>query len=130
MFPQHNSQFVPQSQFYQPWGQSLPRQEIIRVNGENGARAYQMAPNSTALLLDESAPLVWLIQTDGAGYKTATPYTITPYQAQTEPDYRTLKEEIGKLDEKIRGLEEVLNGQKSYAGNAKRSKPGVIDAGE
>ena len=32
------------------------RSEIVKVNGENGARAYQLAPNSSALLLDESAP--------------------------------------------------------------------------
>ena len=90
MFPQYN-QFAPtfmqpQAQPFQAWGQSPQRQEIIRVNGENGARAYQMAPNSSALLLDESAPLVWLVQTDGAGYKTEAPYTITPYQAQPAPD--------------------------------------------
>ena len=44
------------------------RSEIVKVNGENGARAYQLAPNSSALLLDESSPIVWLVQSDGAGY--------------------------------------------------------------
>jgi hypothetical protein len=34
------------------------RQEIIRVNGRNGANAYQMAPNSSILLLDETAPVI------------------------------------------------------------------------
>ena len=94
------------------WGQSqLQRTEIIRVNGENGARAYQMAPNSSALLLDESAPLVWLVQTDGAGYKTATPYTIAPYQAAPAPD-------LGSLEGRVKRLEEMLNGWKSDAGAA------------
>ena len=85
MFPQYN-QYVPS--YMQP----PQRMEIVRVNGENGARAYQLPPNSSALLLDESAPLVWLIQTDGAGYKTATPYTIAPYQAQPAPDYNSLNQ--------------------------------------
>ena len=118
MFPQFSPQFMPQpqNQLFQPWGQSPPRQEIIKVNGENGARAFQMAPNSSALLLDESAPLVWLVQTDGAGYKTSTPYTITPYQAQSAPDFND-------LDARIRRLEEILNGAKPDAGNVKRSKP-------
>ena len=58
------------------------RSEIVKVNGENGARAYQLAPNSSSLLLDESAPIVWLVQSDGAGYRTITPYIITPYQAE------------------------------------------------
>ena len=127
MFPQYN-QFTPsfmqhQAQPFQSWGQNPQRQEIVRVNGENGARAYPMAPNSSALLLDESAPLVWLIQTDGAGYKTATPYTIAPYQAQAAPDY-------GDLAERVKRLEELINGQKSDAGNVRRSKQTVDNAGE
>ena len=122
-FPQYGSQFMPQMQPFHPWGQNLQRQEIVRINGENGARAYQMAPNSNALLMDESAPLVWLVQTDGAGYKTVTPYTITPYQAQSEPDYNS-------LDARIKRLEEMLDGKKSDAGNAKRGKQSTVDATE
>lgn len=127
MFPQYNQYantfMQPQAQPFQSWGQNLQRQEIVRVNGENGARAYQMAPNSSALLLDESAPLVWLVQTDGAGYKTATPYTIAPYQAQAEPDYAS-------LEERIKRLEDMINGQKSDAGYVKRNKQAGGNAGE
>lgn len=120
MFNPQYSQFTspfmqPQNQPFQTWGQSQQRQEIVRVNGENGAKAYQMAPNSSALLLDESAPLVWLIQTDGAGYKTATPYSIAPYQTQSPPDYSS-------LEERIKRLEEMINGRKSDPANARRSK--------
>ena len=113
---QMNPQFMPQSQPMQTWGQNLQRQEIVRVNGENGAKTYQLPPNSSALLLDESAPLVWLVQTDGAGYKTAVPYTIAPYQAQPAPDF-------GDLDKRLKRLEDLIDGAKSDAGNAKRNKP-------
>lgn len=126
MFNQFNPQyqpFIPQQSSFQSWGQYPQRQEIVRVNGENGARAYQMAPNSSAMLLDESAPLVWLVQTDGAGYKTTTPYTISPYQAQPTPDYNS-------LDERIRRLEDMLNGQKPDAGNVKRNRQTTGNAGE
>lgn len=88
-----------------PQMQSQQRVGIIRVNGEGGARAYQMPPNSDAMLLDESGPLVWLVQTDGAGYKTVTPYTITPYQAAPAPD-------LGSLEQRISRLEGILNGWK------------------
>lgn len=119
----NNPQFMPQvAQPFSMWGQSLPRQEIVRVNGENGAKTYQMAPNSSALLMDESAPLVWLVQTDGAGYKTAVPYTIAPYQSQTAPN-------LNDLEERIKRLEEMLNGKKSDAGRARSDKP-VGDAAE
>lgn len=40
------------------------RCDVVTVNGENGAQAYPLAPNSSALLLDESQPLVWLVKTD------------------------------------------------------------------
>jgi hypothetical protein len=107
---------MPQTQPFQGCSQNLPRQEIIRVNGENGAKAYQMAPNSSALLMDESAPLVWLVQTDGAGYKTAVPYTIAPYQSQPAPD-------LNDLEDRIKRLEEMINGKKSDAGRARGNKP-------
>ena len=119
----NNPQFMPQAvQPFPMLGQSLQRQEIVRVNGENGAKAYQMAPNSSALLMDESAPLVWLVQTDGAGYKTAVPYTIAPYQSQPAPD-------LNDLEDRIKRLEEMINGKKSDAGRTRGGKP-VGDAPE
>ena len=106
-FGQPSGPFGFQAPTYSPWGQmqSQQRMEIIRVNGEGGARAYQMPPNSNALLLDEVNPLVWLVQTDGAGYKTVTPYTITPYQTAPAPD-------LGLLEQRITRLEGMLNGRK------------------
>mgnify|MGYP003311272107 CR=1 FL=1 len=41
-----------------------------------------MAPNSEALLLDTTDAIVWLAQTDGAGYKTVTPYSVIPYRKE------------------------------------------------
>ena len=97
--------YTGQSFMVWPQMQSQQQMEIIRVNGEGGARAYQMPPNSNALLLDEANPLVWLVQTDGAGYKTVTPYTITPYQTAPAPD-------LGLLEQRITRLEGMLNGWK------------------
>lgn len=77
------------------------RQEVVHVNGKAGAEAYQMPPNSSALLLDENNPLVWLVQTDGAGYKTVSPYSITPYTPASAPDYGTLEERIKRLEERL-----------------------------
>jgi hypothetical protein len=93
--------FQPYNAFNPYQNRQLPKYEIIRVNGANGARAFQMAENSSVLLLDESAPLVWLCQSDGAGYKTVTPYMIQPYQAQQETDIKTLEQRIKKLEDFI-----------------------------
>lgn len=78
--------------------QPIPAQSVVRVNGENGAKAYQMSPNSSALLLDETSPIVWLVQTDGAGYKTVSPYTITPCQQEPLVDTKSLEARIARLE--------------------------------
>lgn len=120
-YPQYYpNMYNPQQMQMQPPAQPYaPRQEIIRVNGENGARAFQMAPNSNAILLDETAPLVWLVQTDGAGYKTVTPYTITPYQAEPPVDVRALDERIRRLEETVNAKSDSVNVKQS--GNPKSS---------
>lgn len=91
---------------YYPGNQQFPnmipqRTEIVRVNGRNGAEAYQMAPNSSALLLDETAAIVWFKQTDGAGYPNLTPYSITPYQPEPQISTRDLLDRIEKLEAKF-----------------------------
>lgn len=78
--------------------QQQPKQEVIKVNGENGARAFPLGANSSAILLDESGMLIWLITSDGAGYKTVTPYDISPHQAAPTPDYSTLEQRIERLE--------------------------------
>lgn len=112
MFPYQNPYQFGYGSMYQNYGQNpgtgidrppAPKYEIIHVNGENGARALQMAENSNALLLDDTAPIVWLAQTDGAGYKTVTPYSITPYQPEQPVDVKSLEGRIKKLEDMING---------------------------
>lgn len=93
---------------------TLPCYDIIQVNGRNGAEAFQMGPNSKVLLLDSSDPIVWLVQTDGAGYKTITPYDITPRQVAPQIDLSTLEARINALEEKVNA--------KSYSGANKQKR--------
>lgn len=96
--------------------QQMPQQQVVKVNGEGGARAYQMAPNSSALLLDESGTIVWLKTTDGAGFPTVSPYDITPH-AQAQPV------ELTSLESRITRLEEIVNANTANIKPTKRSKP-------
>lgn len=89
------------------------QREIVRVNGRNGAEAFRMAPNSSCLLLDETAPLVWLCQSDGAGYHTVTPYKIEAYTPEPEPDFRSLDERMRRLEEMIYGQSDVNNAEQT-----------------
>lgn len=84
--------------------------EIVRVNGRPGAEAFQMAPNSQTLLLDETAPIVWLKTTDGAGYPSLTAYEITPAQTPEEKDDERFEELTRRIDE----LEAMIREQSNF----------------
>lgn len=113
--------YIPGGYQPQPYRQAPPVMQVTRVNGEGGARAFSMGPNSSALLLDESGVIVWLVTTDGAGYKSVSPYDITPHQAAPAVD-------VGALSQRVARLEEIINGASANSATAKRnqnaSKPG------
>ena len=100
---------------YNGYTPPAPRYELIKVNGEAGARNFRMAPNSQALLLDETAPIIWLAQTDGTGYLTVAPYDITPHQ-QAQPI------DINNLAARVAQLEELINAKQSNFGTNKQPK--------
>ena len=99
-------QFNPYG-FMNPYQQQMqpaqPPVQVVRVNGEGGAKAYQIGANSSALLLDESGLMVWLVTTDGAGYKTVSAYDITPHKQSPAPDYENLENRIERLEMIING---------------------------
>ena len=99
--------FTPTYGLQQPYTSSQ-RVKISRVNGENGARAYQLPPGSETLVLDETAPIVWLIQTDDAGYKTVTPYDVSPHVVEPEPTSKEFETRLDSIDQRLKKLEEAL----------------------
>lgn len=84
-------------------------QQIIRVSGHNGANAYNMAPGSSALLLDENDPIVWFVRSDDAGYKTVQPYKIEPYKPE---------DPMARIEERLSRLE------KAYESDHTADEPG------
>ena len=95
----------------QPAAQQMfaPRYEVTRVHGREGMEKLPMGPNSNGLFLDETQNVIWFAQTDGGGYKTLTPYTITPYQEEKPAD-------TASLEARIKKLEDIINGGKSDTG--------------
>lgn len=94
----------------------MAQQQIVKVTGMGGAQAFQMFPNSSALLLDENNPLLYLAQTDGAGYKTITTFKIEPFTPEPQVDSKSLEERIKKLEEAI------YNGRESDTADVRRSR--------
>ena len=118
---------MQQMQPRQDWQQRMqarnaPRCEIIQVNGENGAKAFMMAPNSSALLMDTTAPIVWLCQSDGAGYHTQTPFKIEPFKPDAPVDVRTLEDRIARLEARLN--------EQSDAGAVKPKRAAKQSAGD
>ena len=112
--PEYEIQYDPYTgrPIYMP--KTAKQQDIISVNGKAGAEAYAMGPNSKALLLDSTQPVVWLKVTDGAGYATLDGYDLTPHTEKTpESEARDMVTELDRRLSKIETLLEVItNGGK------------------
>lgn len=111
--------YNPQPQMPQVATAYAPRMEVTRVSGRPGAEAFNMGPNSSALLLDESGTIVWLVTTDGAGYKKAEPYDIAPHKAAEAPDFGSLEARVSRLEEAFKNG----NSGNPASPEQKRNKP-------
>lgn len=93
------------NQFFTP--NMLPAQQVIQVNGKSSVEALRMAPNSSVLVMDTTAPLVWLCTTDGIGSLTTTPYDITPHIEETPES--ALEKRLAALEQRL--MEVLGNGK-------------------
>ena len=99
------------------------QQQVLRVSGRNGADAYKMAPDSSALLLDETQPVVWLKTSDSAGYCTLVPYSISPMEEKSpEESMKSLEDRVSAIENMLKSKEERYNEQ-SNTKNANGKQP-------
>lgn len=74
MFQNPYASLMAQNQYYnqpmnnQQFFQQEQPQSLIRVNGIEGAKAYQMPANSTVALFDNNEDILYIKNTDGAGF--------------------------------------------------------------
>lgn len=96
---------APAQQYYAPMA-PIPQQQglgLIQVTGMEGAKAYPLAPASTAALFDADRDVFYLKKTDAGGYPTIQAYQFTPLQEAAQapaPEYVT-REEFNRLKEMI-----------------------------
>ena len=116
-----NYQTYPYYQPYQPMQTStiLPAQQIIQVNGKASVDTIQLAPNSSILVMDTSAPIVWMCVSDGIGKVTATPYDITIHKDAPPIDVSTIEQRLSEVERTLTKMEGKLNEYKSNAGKSK-----------
>lgn len=107
MYPQ-----IPQIPMPAPQQQNLlPPQQVLRANGKASIDALRMSPNSSVLVMDTTAPIVWLCTSDGIGTVSAQAYDIT---AHTEaPEAGSVEARLASAEEQIQKIMEVLKHEKS-----------------
>ena len=115
-------QAVPQPQYQTPapapqynYPQSQPRQggtdERIWVQGEAGANAYIVAPNSFVRLWDSQKPIFYEKHTDSSGRPVTEVYEYskkaTPTESVAEIDQPNFKEQLDALERRISNIERM-----------------------
>lgn len=90
--------------------QRVAPQQLIRVTGMEGAKAYQMGPNSCVPLFDSDKDIMYVKSTDGAGFPTVRAFSFSPMEEPHEQarDYVT-REELEEFERSIREM--VENGK-------------------
>lgn len=107
--------FNPYQYGFQP--NTLPQQQIIQVNGKASVDMMQLAPNSSVLVMDTSAPIVWMCVSDGLGKVIATPYDISVHKEVPPPDMNTIEQRLSAIESAIAEME------KRNESNAQKFKP-------
>ena len=116
MYPGINQNQLSQLLLQQSLQPQMQQTKVVEVTGRAGAEAYQLAADSSTLLLDNTAPIVWLVKTDGAGYKSLKAYDIKEHEEEKPVDH------YKDLEERIRKLEETINAKQSNTSNVKQRK--------
>ena len=77
-------------------------QNIQYVNGKPSAESYQMAPNSSVILMDQNLPRFYMKQTDASGVATIKSYDFKETEAEKPVEYVT-KAEFEKFKATMKG---------------------------
>ena len=126
--------------YYSPFNQfqnySIRQESITRVTGEEGAKAYQMAPNSSAALFDGDEDIFYLKTTDGAGFPTIRKFKFEemkekapePAEASeyiTREEFEQFREEMRTYGEQYIQESTETEQHRTESGNHRTSKTGT-----
>lgn len=102
-----------------PQAAAQPVNGLVSVTGIEGAKAYQLPPNSAIALFDADSDVFYLKTTDAAGYPTIKAFSFKPMEhaAMEQPSYVT-REDFDMLLSRVEAVEEAAK-QKAATRNAK-----------
>lgn len=120
LMPQQNQYYNPQMNNQQFLPQ-IQTQNLIRVNGIEGAKAYQMSANSIVSLFDANEDIMYIKSTDGAGFPSIRTFSFSEVKEENKPaqqvDYIS-REEFEEFKKEL-----MNNGKQSIS----RSKSNLTD---
>ena len=94
--------FQPQfQQFQQP---ALPQQQILTANGKTSIDALKMSPNSSCLIADTTAPIIWKCVSDGLGNVSAEAYDISIHVDKPPVDLNSLETRVASIEQLIASM--------------------------
>ena len=92
---------------FQPFQQ---KQELIRVNGLEGAKNYPLSPGSTVALFDADSDTMFIKSMDAGGFPSIRTFT---FMETTSNPADTTESRLSNLESEIANIKEALNGFKS-----------------
>lgn len=120
LMPQQN-QYYNQQMNSQQFLPQIQTQNLIRVNGIEGAKAYQMSANSIVSLFDANEDIMYIKSTDGSGFPSIRTFSFTEVKEENKNiekvDYIS-REEFEEFKKEL-----MNNGKQSIS----RSKSNLTD---
>ena len=98
---------------FQPFQQ---KQELIRVNGIEGAKNYPLSPGSTIALFDAESDIMYIKSMDAGGFPSIRTFS---FMEMTSNPMDTTESRISNLEAEIANIKEALNGFKSIPKTSK-----------
>lgn len=92
------------SPFYPQYQQAIPQQQVLQANGKASIDAMRMPPNSSVLVMDTTAPIVWLCASDSLGNVTSTPYDIKAHVSESQAKDSDFEQRLAAVEETIKTM--------------------------
>ena len=81
-----------------PYQNMLQPQQILQANGKASIDALRLAPNSSVLIADQTAPIIWKCVSDSLGNVTATAFDITLHKDEAQVEKETIMARLDRLE--------------------------------
>ena len=103
-YPYYNNYFQPQ------------RQELIRVNGLDGAKNYPLSPGSTVALFDAESDTMFIKSMDAGGFPSIRTFS---FMETTSKPVDATESRLSAIETEIANIKEALSGFKSVPKTSK-----------